>query len=216
MTSKIGLISDVHASPEPVSHALEIFRQQSVDSIICAGDIAGYFDNLSATVQLLRDNQCRCVMGNHDQSFLQDNPDQEITDDYQFLNGLPEFLEYDIEGIRLYVVHAHPPDAQHGGIKLLNQDGDIIQDQLEYWDQVLSNFNYDVLIVGHTHQVFAEHTGGTLLLNPGSSQFNHSCMVLSLPDLEVQIFPLGDKSIVKCWNFSYLFRPGNDYPPMKQ
>ena len=37
---KIGLISDVHAAPGPVAEAIRIFRRESVDRIICAGDIA--------------------------------------------------------------------------------------------------------------------------------------------------------------------------------
>jgi len=215
MTTKIGLVSDVHASPQPLKQALDIFKQQAVSRIICAGDIAGYFEGLSHTIKLLQENNCDCVIGNHDQSYLEDNPHLVDSEDSQYLEALPESLEYNIEGKRLYVVHAHPPKSQHGGIKLLDQQGEVIQTQLDSWSQKLLDFDYDVLIVGHTHQVFAEHIGNTLLLNPGSSQFNHSCMVLSLPDLEVQTYTLGDQAIIKCWNFSYLFsRPGK-YPSLK-
>ena len=42
-------------------------------------------------------------------------------------------------------------------------------------------------------------------VNPGSSAFNHSCMILSLPDLGVREFALGNREIVKCWNFSMLY-----------
>ncbi len=215
MTTKIGLVSDVHASPQPLAQALELFKQQSVSKIICAGDIAGYFDNLPQTIKLLRQNNCDCIIGNHDQSYLSDNQALADSEDSQYLNALPESLEYSIEGKHLYVVHAHPPTSQHGGIKLLDQRGAIIQEQLDFWDEELCDFKYDVLIVGHTHQVFAERIGNTLLLNPGSSQFNHSCMVLSLPDLEVKTYALGDQEIVKCWNFSYLFSQPDSYPSRK-
>ena len=68
----------------------------------------------------------------------------------------------------------------------------------------LSGFEHDVLIVGHTHQVYAEQLGEVFVINPGSSVFNHSCMILSLPDLSVQTYALGKQEIVKCWNFSML------------
>jgi predicted phosphodiesterase len=45
-----------------------------------------------------------------------------------------------------------------------------------------------VLVVGHTHQVFAETVGGVLVVNPGSSAFNHSCAILSLPDCTYRCF----------------------------
>ncbi len=50
----IGLISDVHASPEPVAEALQIFEKAGVEQVLCAGDIAGYMDQLGETIALLR------------------------------------------------------------------------------------------------------------------------------------------------------------------
>ena len=41
MSTRIGLISDVHATPEPVAEALALFKSQAVDEIFCLGDIAG-------------------------------------------------------------------------------------------------------------------------------------------------------------------------------
>ena len=54
MTVKVGLISDVHATPDPVSEALTIFQHEGVDTILCAGDIAGYRAELEQTVGLTR------------------------------------------------------------------------------------------------------------------------------------------------------------------
>ena len=39
------------------------------------------------------------------------------------------------------------------------------------------------------------------MVNPGSSAFNHSCAILSLPEMTVQVFPLSDKEIEKTWNW---------------
>ena len=91
----------------------------------------------------------------------------------------------------------------------------LIEKQKQHWTNELEDFDHDVLIVGHTHQVFAEQLGNTFVVNPGSSQFNHSCMILSLPDLSVQTFALGDQSILKSWNFSHLFGKSVAYPAAK-
>jgi len=216
MPTRIGLISDVHASPAPLIQALEIFEQLAVSKVICAGDIAGYFDELGPTIKLLQAHQCETIIGNHDQSFIEEHPDRINSPAFQYLQALPETLEYRIEGKSIYVVHAHPPDFQHGGIKLLDQEGLLIEKQKQHWINALEDFDHDVLIVGHTHQVFAEQLGNTFVVNPGSSQFNHSCMILLLPDLSVQTFALEDQSILKSWNFSHLFGKATAYPPAKK
>ena len=222
----IGLISDVHASPQPVAEAMEIFSRAGVDQILCAGDIAGYMDQLDATIDLLKENNCVTVMGNHDQLYLDKmvpNPEQNSsgmkktgqndvgqsrssgTQTISFLKGLSASYETTIEGRRLYMVHAQPADnlqdGLHGGIKLLDKTGAIISAQVAKWSDMLKSFDYDVLFVGHTHQVFVEELGGTLVINPGSSVFNHCCAILRLPEMTVELFSLSGKDIQKTWNW---------------
>jgi putative phosphoesterase len=205
MTTRIGLISDVHSSPEPLRQALEIFEREAVDDIVCAGDIAGYYDNVRPTIDLLRQSNCQAIVGNHDQSYLQKPVEETDAAVRDYLGNLPQSLSLEIEQKSVYVVHANPPCEQHGGIKLLDRQGDIVEERKQLWTEKLKDFGRDVLIVGHTHQVYAEHLGGTFVVNPGSSVFNHSCMILSLPELEVQSFALQNRDIVKCWNFGMLY-----------
>jgi putative phosphoesterase len=218
MTTRIGLISDVHSSPVELAEALQIFAEQQVDDIICAGDIAGYYDTLLPTIRLLVQADCKTIIGNHDQSWLEKNtpehkdvdgsPDsssassQDSSEIRSYLMQLPQTLELVVEGKRLFVVHANPPSEQHGGIKLRDRYGNIVAERKADWAQSLADFDHDVLIVGHTHQVYAELLGRVLVINPGSVPFNHSCMVLSLPDLRVETYALGDREITHCWNFS--------------
>jgi putative phosphoesterase len=211
MAHKIGIFSDVHARPEPVRQALAIFAQEYVDEIICAGDIAGYYDNLEQTVELLKQAHCRTVVGNHDLSYLAAHAEQ-LSPVISYLQGLPEKLVFHVAGKSVYVVHAEPPDALHGGIKLLDQQGDIIAQQKQQWQAALTDFDHDILIVGHTHQVYAEQLGNTFVINPGSTAFNHSCMVLELPGKKLHTFALGEQPMIKCWNFSRLYGAKGEYP----
>ena len=200
--AKIGLISDVHATPQPVEEALAIFRQAGVQQILCAGDIAGYRDQLGETVSLLIESGCHTVLGNHDQLYLnRQSPDIDKTA-LAFFTGLPASVSSMIEDKRVYMVHAQPPDACHGGIKLLDKAGEVQADRVAYWEEELKSFDHDVLVVGHTHQVFAEQVGNTLVVNPGSSAFNHSCAILHLPQMRVQWYPLSGKQIKRNWNWS--------------
>lgn len=201
MTTKLGLISDVHASSDPLKEALSIFVREKVDLIVCAGDIAGYFEELEATIDLLLEYECSTIIGNHDQAYIDLHADEAETKQYRFLKSLPETLRYEFESKHIYVVHAHPPSSQHGGIKLLDVDGNLINQQKQYWQQALNDTFYDVLIVGHTHQVFAERLGDVLVINPGSTLFNHTCMILTLPDMTVETYALQGKKPLKSWNW---------------
>ena len=99
------------------------------------------------------------------------------------------------------MVHAQPPDGCHGGIKLLDKEGQLQADKVAQWAEKLQSFDYDVLVVGHTHQVYAELIGDTLVVNPGSSVFNNCCAILRLPEMTVEMLPLSGKTIEKTWNW---------------
>lgn len=205
MSTRIGIVSDVHASPGPLAEALRIFAREGVSDIVCAGDIAGYHDDLEPTVELLSDAGCKAVAGNHDLKYLA-RPEHETSQQARaYLHALPHRLELEIEGRNLLVVHASPPAELEGsGIRLLDLQGAVRPERRAEWIDRLSGLESDVLIVGHTHQVFAENLGGVMVVNPGSSVFNHSCAVLSLPDLTLRNFPLGGHDMIKCWNFGML------------
>ncbi len=57
----------------------------------------------------------------------------------------------------------------------------------------LQGFPHDVLLAGHTHQMFCEPLGST--------QFNHTCAIMSLPEMEVEVFGLSGEEPVKVWNW---------------
>lgn len=197
----IGLLSDVHATPGPLAEALSIFSRAGVEQVFCAGDIAGYREALGETVALLVEHDCKTIVGNHDLLYLDHYGDEPDNAAAAWFRQLPASMDTVIAGKRVYMVHAHPPGACHGGIKLLNREGEVQPDRVALWAERLETFDCDVLVVGHTHQVFAEQVGNTLVVNPGSSAFNHACAILRLPELTVEFFSLSGKAIGKTWNW---------------
>lgn len=198
---KIGLISDVHATLAPVQEALALFKEESVEAIFCAGDVAGYGKQLEPTVQALIDSSCRVVMGNHDLWWLERSgygPEGFVE---RYLRDLPSVIEFSAEGQMIYMVHASPTNSLMEGIKLLDENALIIEDQKRFWTRYCRDSSCDVLVVGHTHQVFAEQLGDVLVINPGSTLFNHTCAILTLPEMKVQFFPLSGKNPVLSWNW---------------
>lgn len=201
---KFGLISDIHATVDPLRGALAVFEQQHVDAVLCAGDITGYGEELEQTVKLLIESKCQVITGNHEIWFIDSPVAEEHRWIKEYFSDLPSTLAFTIAGQHLYMVHASPPFSNMKGIKLLDQQGSVIPGRKQQWTDYLDKFNYDVLIVGHTHQVFAERLGNILVINPGSTKFNHTCMTLTLPEREVGIFPVSDKTPQKVWNWGQM------------
>ncbi len=206
MSVKVGLISDVHATPEPLRAALDVFRQENVSTILCAGDIAGYGPDLQQTVALLEGSGCRAILGNHDLWCLADFEFEERNAVTDFLRTLPMVDDLEVEGCRIAMVHGSPPASVMDGIKLLDEEGELIDELYQLWSDNLAGFAADILIVGHTHQVFAVNLGGTLVINPGSTRFNHTCGILCLPEMDVEFIPLGGKKPEMVWNWGMQYR----------
>ena len=207
MPTRIGLISDVHATVSPLREALSVFQQTKVDMILCPGDVVGYGEEAAETIELLKQSDCHTILGNHEIWYL-DKSDtiNEIT---EFLENLPFVLEFNLEGKSIYIVHASPPMSYMDGIRLLDEHGDILPEEKRYWTEQLANFSHDILIVGHTHQVFAEQLGNTFVINPGSTLFNHTCGILELPSMKYEIIPLSGKTPVKTWNWGLYYSQQN-------
>jgi predicted phosphodiesterase len=199
----LGLLSDVHATAAPVQEALALFEQAGVEQVLCAGDIAGYHDEVEKTVALLNDSNVQAVRGNHDLRYLgrcDEHADDRVS---TYLRRLPAVIDIEIAGKRVYVVHAEPPDAcEGGGIRLLDPDGGVRPERVALWTRQLASCGCDVLVVGHSHQVFAEQLGNTLVVNPGSTVFNHSCAILHLPEMTVQVLPLSGQEVRRTWNWA--------------
>lgn len=201
MPTKIGIISDIHATEAPVREAFAAFKKRDVEQILCAGDIAGYGDELEETIDLLTEFNCKSIKGNHEVWYLEKEENSHLSTVDNYLNDLPLNIEMKIEGKDLFMVHASPPDSYTGGIRLLDEDGELLEEQLNEWKKNLLDQTCDILIIGHTHQVFAEIINKTLVINPGSSKFNHSCAVLTLPEMSIEWIALSGKPISKVWNW---------------
>lgn len=204
----IGLISDVHATVQPVKEALEILHREKVDVVFCAGDIAGYGTELEQTAALLQERGCISILGNHDAWHLADNPGKPTQKTNAYLASLPEVWDFESDGVCIHGVHASPPGSMDRGIRLLDEHGNILTAEKKYWTRQLQGYRYDVLIVGHTHQYFAEQLGDTLVINPGSTKFNHTCAILNLPNKNISFRSLGGKKPIKSWNWGMMVNKG--------
>src|SRR5918992_4109929 len=160
---KIGIVSDIHASPRALRRTLE--DMPSVDQVWCAGDVISDYRFCAETVDILQRAQVQCIQGNHETGFFGGrNPDYlrkcqrefapELLD---FLASAPSSLEFEAAGGKVLMVHASPWEPY---------------DEYIYpHSPLLARFGqlpYDFVIFGHTHVPMIHQVGGVTVINPGS------------------------------------------------
>lgn len=67
-----ALISDIHGNLEALQAVLADIATQSVDEIVCLGDVVGYGPNPNECLELVMRKASRTILGNHDQAALFD------------------------------------------------------------------------------------------------------------------------------------------------
>ena len=119
MTTLLGLISDVHGDLSSLQIALDFLQERGVDTILCAGDLVERGPDGDGVVQLIREREIPCVLGNHDewapdaQQWLRENADldqdQILTEEtLAYLSTLPLTRRFTWEDRWVLLAHGSP------------------------------------------------------------------------------------------------------------
>ena len=160
---RIGIVSDIHATPAALRHALE--DMPAVDRVLCAGDAISEYLFCAETVELLRQARVECIQGNHEYvlfgganpRYLQKCRAEFPADLLDFLAAAPTSLELEVAGARILMVHGSPwqPFADY----IVPRSPELAR---------FAPLPYDYVILGHTHVPMVHQAGGVTVLNPGS------------------------------------------------
>lgn len=136
---KIGILSDTHNNIRNLRVALDVFREEGIDTIIHCGDLTGI-----EIAQAMEGFRVICVLGNGDiasgeirAAILSQHPESYVGMNYTGRIG----------GMRIAATHGHLP----GRVEELVRSGE-----------------YDYVFKGHSHQLEDERFGFTHLINPGA------------------------------------------------
>ena len=77
---RIAVISDIHSNLEALTKAMDIIDTQSIDKIICLGDIIGYGANPNECIELVRKRCDIVIKGNHEEAVLDISVAEHFTD----------------------------------------------------------------------------------------------------------------------------------------
>ncbi len=71
---KYAILADIHSNLEALEAVLEDAKKHGAKKFIVLGDIVGYGPNPSECIELLRENECIFVKGNHDAKIATNQP----------------------------------------------------------------------------------------------------------------------------------------------
>lgn len=172
---RIALLSDVHANLPALESVLDDLSPRSIDRIICAGDVVGYYPYPREVIRKFRTENITSVLGNHDHAVITDTPSnfsipakraadwtrrQLSHSDIDYLGDLPSEIREKVDNVDIYVTHGSPTDQ-------LNQyifSKDVREQRISDWFEIAP----DLIVLGHTHRPMEIEIEGTQVVNPGS------------------------------------------------
>jgi len=176
---RFAIISDIHSNLEALTRAFELIDQESVDEVVCLGDIVGYGANPNECVDLVR-NRCKTVLrGNHDAAAVDSQNAESFTknariaaewtsthlsdENKRFLQELPYTRSRD----GMLFVHSSPYQPEQWYYVLTEED----------LEAAFQSFTEQICFIGHSHfpGIFSEdgpakavNRGLRFLVNVGS------------------------------------------------
>lgn len=175
---RIGFISDIHGNLIALESVLKDINKQSVDSLICLGDIATLGPQPKQVVAKLRSLNCPCIKGNHEAALF----DLPRIEEYQISSSLAPALRWcnqqldqeDMDFLRSFkptleipVGRDHLLLCYHGSPKS-NTDQILATTPINELDQLFTHNKADILIGGHTHIQMLRRHDKKLIINAGS------------------------------------------------
>ncbi len=175
---RIGFISDIHGNLTALEAVLADIDKQSVDSLICLGDVATLGPQPKQVVSRLRSLNCQCIQGNHESALL----DLAKIEEYQIASSLAPALRWcgeqldpeDMNFLRSFKPLLEiPMGSEHlmlcyHGSPQSNTDQILVTTPTNDLDKLFTNSEADILIGGHTHIQMLRRHDQKLIINPGS------------------------------------------------
>ena len=179
---RIAFFSDIHANLPALQAVLADIDTRDPDAVYCLGDLVGYGGFPNEVIDTVRDTGLSTIMGNYDEGVGHQSgdcgcfyPDERalkigkasydytvtaVTDKNKaWLRELPRELHLEVEGRKLHLVHGSPRRIN----EYLLEERDA-----RTYARLAAAETDDVLLFGHTHQIWQRRHGDVEFVNTGS------------------------------------------------
>lgn len=195
---KYAIISDVHSNLSALQLAIKDALKENVDKFIFLGDYItdGYQDN--EVINLVKTYGNYVIKGNREEYILDiannnkeynhiinEKPlfttrDQLNEESLEYIRNLQEYIITDLEGFKTLIVHGK-------FLELLQPKN------IEILDQLISHYEFDLCLSGHTHTIENFIYKNHHFINPGSigqpiDDPNYKYMILEINDKKIKSY----------------------------
>lgn len=178
---RLAVIADIHANIFALEKVFSDIAQQRVEQVICLGDLVGYGVFPNQVIDFIRQRDILTIQGNYDQSVAEDllacgcdySDHQQLAqagqslfwtqetvsqENKEWLKSLPSEKKLLIAGKTIYLVHGSPRRNN----EYLEEDSPVI-------NEILSDYEFDLLLCGHTHKPYCKIINDRCIVNAGSA-----------------------------------------------
>jgi len=168
----VAFISDIHSNLEALEVVIKDIDKLKIKKIFCIGDVIGYGANPNDCLKIIKKRKIPCCLGNHEFAVIREETyglnifaaeaimwtvDQITKDNLEFIKNFPEKVETKLKGIKILMVHGSPFDPINEYV------------YPEYpLERIVDEFDYDVIIISHTHIPFIRKIRECLIINSGA------------------------------------------------
>lgn len=178
---RVAVISDIHSNKYALENSLKDIKQRNVDTIICTGDLVGYFAYPNEVIEMIKESMILTIKGNHDQVIAEASKiteidleglsiediqksasrmytNLEITDkNRQWLERLPDSITLNSNGYEILFIHGSPTS----NTEYMYEDNEILK-------KIGLTTSANIIVSGHTHLPHYTIVENKHYINPGS------------------------------------------------
>lgn len=160
---RVAVISDIHANFTALQAVMEDIKNEGCEHIICLGDLILAGPQPRMVIDFIKEQNWTIIQGNTDKLIAEFGPEvlQMLKDKYpimanaivddmvfveeerrEFLKNLPPMLEFELEGVKVLLVHGSPR---------ANNEDIMPNMPLEKVEEIIADTDADLILCGHTH-----------------------------------------------------------------
>ena len=188
---RIAVISDVHGNYPALKAVIEDIDNNNVDEVVCLGDVVGYYCQVNECIDLIRDKEIHCLLGNHDYYMVSGTCCESKT-----VKMCIDYHRTIIREDNLLWLKSLTPDFDTAEISFRHGGwSDAIEQRIKVFDfNWVKDYPQKLFFSGHTHiqGVQREESGGKVYCNPGSvgqprDDNPKAAYAIVHPDMEIEL-----------------------------
>ena len=176
---RVAIISDIHGNSVALETVLRSIEQESVDQIVCLGDVAATGPRPHEAIHKMRARNPLCVMGNSDEWLLKPETSESKDEKLRVIEEVDRWCSQQLTGSDKDFLRTFRPTIEvslgdstnllafHGS-PLSYHDWIPSTASEEELESSLSGKRATVMACGHSHRQMLRRYRDTVLINPGS------------------------------------------------